>query len=168
MLSWLKSYLLERSQCVLFNNVLSEPCTVKRGVPQGSVLGPLLFSLYLAPLGKLLHSLEIDFHCYADDLQLYMPLTCEKRSNLSKIEGCLSAVRNWLSENFLFLNSAKTEMMIIGPQKLQNLFNNVSLPLDDCVVLGRDKMKNLGVIFDQTLVFDKQIKEVTRISFFHL
>uniref|UniRef100_A0A672ZWH4 Reverse transcriptase domain-containing protein n=1 Tax=Sphaeramia orbicularis TaxID=375764 RepID=A0A672ZWH4_9TELE len=133
-LSWLKSYLSERSQCVLFNNVLSEPCMVKHGVPQGSVLGPLLFSLYLAPLGKLLHSLEIDFHCYADDLQLYMPLTCENRPNLSKIEACLSAVRDWLSENFLFLNSAKTEMMIIGPQKLHNLFNNVSLSLDDCVV----------------------------------
>ena len=53
--------------------------------------------------------------------------------------------------------------MIIGPQKLQNVFNNVSLSLDDCVVLGRDKMKNLGVTFDQTLAFDKHIKEVTKI-----
>ncbi len=62
-LLWLRSYLSERSQCVLYNNIFSEPHVVSNGVPQGSVLGPLLFPLYIAPLGQILCSFGISFHC---------------------------------------------------------------------------------------------------------
>uniref|UniRef100_A0A665X235 Reverse transcriptase domain-containing protein n=1 Tax=Echeneis naucrates TaxID=173247 RepID=A0A665X235_ECHNA len=103
----------------VFNNTCSESCTVRYGVPQGSVLGPLLISLYLAPLDQLLHSFNVDFHCYADDLQLYMPLAIGDGSNKQKCLDCLDAVKSWLSANFL--NSAKTDMLLIRPSKWSHL-----------------------------------------------
>ena len=167
-LLWLKSYLLDRSQSVVFNNTRSESCAVRYGVPQGSVLGPLLFSLYLAPLGQILRSFKIVFHCYADDLQLYMPLTVGDGSSKRNLIDCLAAVKSWLSANFLLLNSAKTEMLLISPTKLSHLQDTFTLSLDDCVIHSRDRVKNLGVVFDYTLSFNLHIKEITRVAFFHL
>lgn len=66
-----------------------------------------------------------------------MPVTAENRSITSKLQVCLAAVRGWLSYNFLLLNAAKTEMMVVGP-------------LDDCVIHCRDTVKNLDILFDKT------------------
>uniref|UniRef100_A0A3Q1EFM4 Uncharacterized protein n=1 Tax=Acanthochromis polyacanthus TaxID=80966 RepID=A0A3Q1EFM4_9TELE len=96
---WLRSYLSEIS--VFSSAACSESCAVSHGLPQGSVLGPLLFTL--------------------DDLQFYMPLVLQSGSDTDKLQACLSAVRSWLSTNFLLLNSAKTEMMVINPLNLQEL-----------------------------------------------
>uniref|UniRef100_A0A669B7W6 Reverse transcriptase domain-containing protein n=1 Tax=Oreochromis niloticus TaxID=8128 RepID=A0A669B7W6_ORENI len=167
-LSWLRSYLSGRSQTVNFNNVLSETCVVRHGVPQGSVLGPLLFSMYLSPLGALLRSFKVTFHCYADDLQLYVPLIIGNCTEISKLESCLSAIKGWLSDNFLCLNTDKTELMVIGPPKFQHSSQNFTLRIDDRVITCRDKVKNLGVWFDTVLSFESHIKEITKTAFYHL
>uniref|UniRef100_A0A669B8C0 Reverse transcriptase domain-containing protein n=1 Tax=Oreochromis niloticus TaxID=8128 RepID=A0A669B8C0_ORENI len=167
-LSWLRSYLSGRSQTVSFKNDLSETCAVRHGVPQGSVLGPLLFSMYLLPLGVLLRSFNVTFHCYTDDLQLYVPLTIGNDAEVSKLESCLSAIKGWLSDNFLLLNTDKTELMVIGPHKFQHLSQNFILRIDDSVINCRDKVKNLGVWFDMVLSFESHVKEITKTAFYHL
>uniref|UniRef100_A0A4W6D5N5 Reverse transcriptase domain-containing protein n=1 Tax=Lates calcarifer TaxID=8187 RepID=A0A4W6D5N5_LATCA len=91
-LSWLKSYLSDRTQCVSCNNTVSAFSDVKYGVPQGSVLGPLLFSLYIYPLGQIIRSHGINFHCYADDTQLYVPIKADNASQIRELEICLSSV----------------------------------------------------------------------------
>ena len=104
-LAWLKSYISERTQCVSYNGTSSIYTAVKYGVPQGSVLGPLLFSLYISPLNQIIRSYGIHFHCYVDDTQLYVPLKADDKSQITKLETCLYAVKKWMSENFLLLNS---------------------------------------------------------------
>ena len=98
-----------------FNNNLSASRVVNHGIPQGSVLGPLLFSLYLALFGQILRSFKVTFHRYADDRQLYMPVIFKHKTKINTFEACLVAVRRWLSAKFLLLNPAKTELLVIGP-----------------------------------------------------
>ena len=73
-LSWIKSYLSDRTQRVFVNGVFSDYIKLKVGVPQGSVLGPLLFSIYLIPLRDILNEFDVDYHIYADDSTLYFTI----------------------------------------------------------------------------------------------
>ena len=114
-LNWLKSYLSCRSQQVKIGDDLSSSCTVKYGVPQGSVLGPVLFSLYLLPLGDFLRSQRVPYHIYADDTQLYLTFdNSNAAATFADIERLVELVRSWMCQNFMMLNPSKTEIMIIS------------------------------------------------------
>ena len=73
-LQWFRSYLTDRKQKVVVNDVFSKSTSLTCGVPQGSVLGPILFTIYMLPLGEIIRSHGVQFHMYADDCQLY--ITC--------------------------------------------------------------------------------------------
>ena len=88
---------------------------MKYRVPQGSVLEPLLFSLYISPFGQIIQSHGIKFRCYGEDTQLYVPIKADGHSHIIKLEACLSAVNDWMSSNFFLQNSDQTEKLAIGP-----------------------------------------------------
>uniref|UniRef100_A0AAZ1X830 NACHT domain-containing protein n=1 Tax=Oreochromis aureus TaxID=47969 RepID=A0AAZ1X830_OREAU len=113
-LSWIKSYLSDRSFCVKLGLAASSVGPLRCGVPQGSILGPLLFSLYLLPLGAIFQKHKISFHLYADDCQLYLPFSHLDTSPCQSLLDCPSDVKLWMANNFLNFNDHKTEEMYLA------------------------------------------------------
>ena len=162
-LSWFKSYLSDRTFAVQLGEFSSPTAPLTCGVPQGSVLGPLLFLLYMLPLGPILAKHNISFHCYADDVQIYLPIKPETTNSFQPLLNCLQDVKTWMHDNFLALNQNKTEVILfdhstaIPPNTPDTLISNIC-----------PSAKNLGVIFDSTFKLDKHISSVVKNSFFQL
>uniref|UniRef100_A0AAR2IPE7 Reverse transcriptase domain-containing protein n=1 Tax=Pygocentrus nattereri TaxID=42514 RepID=A0AAR2IPE7_PYGNA len=132
-LTWFKSYLSDRYQCVHLKNKCSYQSRVKYGVPQGSILGPILFTLYMLPLGKIIRRHGINFHCYADDTQLYISAKPNEDLCLNQITDCIREIRKWMTLNFLLLNSDKTEVLLLGP-KLDKI-DNIVVEIDGHLII---------------------------------
>ena len=122
-LLWTESFLTNRNQCVKVSTkdgmATSSKTLLKEGVPQGSVLGPVLFNLFISPLGEICYKHNINFHGYADDSQNYMSFhqhhnnTVNQDTGIKNLENCLEDIRAWMSLNFLKLNENKTEFIIV-------------------------------------------------------
>ena len=130
-LKWFSSYLTERSQSVKIGSTLSDLQKLLFGMPQGSVLGPLLFSLYPSPLSTLIGKHKgINFHFYADDTQLYVHLSHMNASAaFDKLNRCLQDVKEWMSASKLKLNPDTTEFILFGFKKQRGRLN-VCFPID--------------------------------------
>uniref|UniRef100_UPI003AAD7030 uncharacterized protein n=1 Tax=Centroberyx gerrardi TaxID=166262 RepID=UPI003AAD7030 len=170
-LSWFSSYLTDRQQYVQLGNHRSRCSAVPLGVPQGSVLGPLLFIIYLLPLGTILRHHGVHFHCYADDTQVYISTKPTTALPPTPLTTCLQDIRSWLSRNFLKLNGSKTEALLIGSKTTLSKAQNteaLKIIIDGFPVPLSSQVKSLGVILDNTLSFAPHIKNITRTAFFHL
>ena len=108
-LLWFQDYLTKRTQAVCLQGKTSAPVELKCGVPRSSVLGPLLFSIYTAPLGALVQKYGINYHFYADDSQLYLSFRLSSEASaLSNLEKCVNEIRGWMYTNKLKLNDNKS------------------------------------------------------------
>uniref|UniRef100_A0A669DT12 Reverse transcriptase domain-containing protein n=1 Tax=Oreochromis niloticus TaxID=8128 RepID=A0A669DT12_ORENI len=167
-LQWFVSYLSNRLQFVHVNGESSSHTKVNYGVPQGSVLGPILFTLYMLPLGSIIRRHSIHFHCYADDTQLYLSMKPGNTHQLVKLQECLKDIKTWMAANFLLLNSDQTEVIVLGPENLRNMVSKQILTLDGITLASSNAVRNLGVIFDQDMSFNAHIKQICKTAFFHL
>ena len=155
-LDWFKSYLSGRSYKVKINDILSDPQPLKFGVPQGSILGPILYSLYIKDIEEIACKYNINIHIYADDVQLYTKYSQE--TNLSNFKLCLNEIKSWTEVNFLKLNDKKTQLICFS----RNYSNTIPIEME---LMGQnikvqDSVKYLGVWLDKSLTFSKQISSV--------
>ena len=117
-LMWIKSYLTNHRQKVKLGNSFSDAFSLPYGVPQGSVLGPLLFTLYTIPLSHIISSFNVTHHLYADDTQIYLALDSRNfDSSIAELTECLACVQKWMDGVRLKLNPEKTEFIIIGDRQ---------------------------------------------------
>ena len=159
-LNWFCSYLTDRCFYVSMDACSSEIHEIGCGVPQGSILGPLLFNLYMLPLGDVIRRHGISFHSYADDTQLYIAVSPDDTGPIDALFNCILDIKSWMAENFLQLNQDKTEVLVIGPEGQREKL----LPkLQD--FKPTKFVKNLGVILDSELNFLPHIKNMTKIGF---
>ena len=166
-LDWFQSYLTGRTQTVQIKKSTSEPHELKYGVPQGSVLGPILFTIYTTPLGQLIRRHGLTFHLYADDTQLYLAFKPSEPSsivnNISRLEKCVDDIRAWMKLNLLKLNDDKTELLVITsrPSTSQSLHISIKVG-DQDISPSEEPPKNLGVIFDSTCSLRDHVSNVCR------
>ena len=135
------------------------------GVPQGSIVDPRLFSLYMLPLGDIISNHNINYHSYADDTQLYISISPNDYNTVNSLLNCLVDVNNWLSHNFLKLNHDKTEVLVIGEKQTRG---DLVAHLESLSISCTNKAKNLGVILDSDLNFIPHFNSIRKTSFYHL
>jgi len=155
-LCWLKSYLSSRCFRVKCETDLSSWYTSSCSVPQGSVLGPLLFVMYTTPLSTFIFSCSLNRYLYADDTQLFLSfLPTHLDSSIDHLHNVLDRISSWTTANFLTLNSPKTKFLLIAK------INNFPLTTTHSA-------RNLGFIFDEPLTFSDQISSVSKSCYYHI
>ena len=163
-LKWFASYLRNRSQQVKINGITSDSAELKFGVPQGSVLGPLLFTLYMSPVAEITRHFGINNMFYADDSQLYVAFNPREdfTNEISNLELCIKAVKNWMQINFLKLNDSKTEFIIFGSRFSFNICSDIVVQVGDSVINPVTHVRNLGAYLDNLLNMEHFIKVKTK------
>ena len=167
------SYFMFINTCLVlgvFLSTLSHPAALQYGVPQGSILGPILFSLYTNPISSIIYSYSsINHHFYSDDTQLYITLSPTNFFYcIQKLKNCLNDIQNCMFANKLKLNPEKTQFILIGSKNnrkqllphfpINILFNQVS---------PAQTVRNLGVVFNSNFSFSDHVSQVIKSTRVH-
>ena len=168
-LSWFRSHLSDKIQTVAVNGLRADETPLPFGVPQGSVLGPVLCVLYTRPRFELIKKHSIQHRAFADDNQLYKETVPDQIQTTEIMKKCITDVKLWMTHNKLQLNDSKTESMLV---KSHRLSVNLSLPSSMCIgnseVLFVSSVKNLGVTLDCNLNVIQHVLNICRSAYIEL
>ena len=170
-LAWLRSYLSERHQNVVVDSSMSADYVLQCGVPQGSVLGPVLYCMYTRPVCDIVARHGMQYHCYADDIQIYATVGRDQciAAALLKIEACVVEVADWMVRNQLKLNKDKSQAIIFHTVK-----QSPHVPVDTYVNIAGQRVRlatsvrNLGVLFDSALTMESQVASVAKTCYYQI
>ena len=160
-LKWIKSYLSDRKQITQFKDFTSTTEKIKSGVPQGSILGPLLFLCYVNDLPNVFEK-KCEMLSYADDTQLLV--TARTKDELkNKLENALNSAQNWYSKNLMLNNIGKTEFVVFSPyDKSESLQCEFFCNNKKITIISEPAIEILGVFLDSNLKFTKQINRIKK------
>ena len=171
-LQWFQSYLSDRYQSTSVNNSSSSPSQLMYDVPQGSVLGPILFALYTTPLSDIIANHSVNHQLFTEDTQLQKSAPLSEVTNFTtELSACTDDIKTWMTGNQLKLNNDKTEALLFP-----FLFSlkPSTVPLPNSVTLGShnipfsDSARNLGFILDSNLAMKKYVIKISRTAYFKL
>ena len=155
LLLWISAFLSNRSQSVRINSSTSEPCRVTSGVPQGSVLGPLFFNLFVNDITDHIDP-STTVKLFADDLKLYSTYTNIAPANL---QNQLNIIQHWSNTWQLRISYTKCHILTLGSHTISNIFH-----LDNNSITEVDSMNDLGITIDARLKFNKHINNIVNIA----
>ena len=161
-LQWFNSYLNNRNFRVEIGNDVSERGEMSTGIPQGTILAPIFFSIYTIELYYVLQQFNVDCHFYADDTQLMITVSDEEQAqrDFSLIFGAIS---DWMESRRLKLNASKTECILFGSStRLGDLSQFRALNVGDSSVIFSETVRDLGVIMDRYLNLNTQMRNVKK------
>ena len=163
-LQWFSSYLLDRFQQLTISDSTSSPRCLEYGVPQGSILGPLLFTLYMAPLQDVILTHDLNCMFYADDTQIYIAIKDPEHSvdSVEILQACVNDVFVWNTQNMLKSNPGKTEILHFTSRFKKQPSSLETLTLANSTIGIKAKAKNLGIVMDKTLLFNDHINETCK------
>lgn len=170
-LNWFKNYLSDRYQIVqIVKNdtiIRSRPASIHKGVPQGSILGPLLFILYTADVQTCVQS---KMHCYADDCQIYLSFQPDKANYFFPVLNFdLDCLNVWSANNALKLNPTKTTALLVGTEKqCDKISLHDKIFINNLPVSTNNYCKNLGLTIDQNLNFTRHVNEIIKVAYSRL
>jgi len=165
-LNWISSYVVGRTQFVRVGQEQSPRTDCEYGVPQGSVFGPLLFTLYISPVASVISSFGIDHAQYADDTQLYVAL---KDESLPALTQCIKALYHWLDCHGLCLNPEKTEAVVLDTTSRQRAGQQIdTLDTGTGYIKTSDCVKSLGVLIECTISFNQHVNKICKSSYYHI
>ena len=138
-------------------------------VPLGSVLGPILFTMYIKPLSAIIDSHSIMHHSFADDLQLHISAPQIEYLSYFTIQSCIFDVKAWATVNMLKLNDNKTELMLVTSKRYKHLHNlPTSITIGNAQIPLKKSVKNLGFTLDCHLTMNAHVSNIARTCYFEL
>ena len=169
-LQWFSSYLTDRTHYVSLSNHISAITPVHSGVPQGSVLGPILFTMYIKHLSVIIDSHSIIHQSFADDLQLQMSAPPDGMSELlHSMQSCIGDVQAWTTTNMLKLNDNKTELMLVTSKRTKHLHSlPSSITICSAQIPFKKSVKNLGITLYCHLTMNTHVSNIARTCYLEL
>ena len=154
---WIESYLAGRTQVTKVGGEISPPASVTCSVPQGSILGPLLLSLYINDLPLI--SNAVKWNLYADDTAI--TASCKSKEEMSEcLLNVMNDVSKWFEYNRLSLNLKKTQFLIFGTQPKCNMFKDLELKVNNETIVQSNSVKYLGIKLDSQLTYGSHVEYV--------